>query len=144
MPLTALSLISSATFQRPTWKSGFLYAVSDALKLLLLEDSKYYTVQTANRMEKYLSATSCTFKGEGKNAVITTFHGTILVRKSLLTVYEELNAEEFLFIERGCIVNLIHISQIQEQQRPTEQRHNTVDQPLSSAGSKAGCQFLLG
>ena len=57
------------------------YAVSDALKLLLLEDRKYYTVQTAIAWKKYLSATSCTFKG-GQNAVITTFHGTILVGKS--------------------------------------------------------------
>lgn len=88
------------------------YAVSDALKLILLEDSKYYTVQTANRMEKVSFRNILYIQREGKNAVITTFHGTILVRKSLLTVYEELNAEEFLFIERGCIVNLIHISQI--------------------------------
>ena len=36
------------------------------------------------------------------------------VRKSLQKVYEELNAEEFLFIDRGCIVNMIHIMQVKD------------------------------
>ena len=36
------------------------------------------------------------------------------MRKSLQQVYEELDAEEFLFIDRGCIVNLIHIMQIKD------------------------------
>ena len=44
--------------------------------------------------------------------VLHTCHGIIKVRKSLLTVYEELGAEEFIFIERGCIINLIQITQI--------------------------------
>ena len=49
---------------------------------------------------------------DGKNAAFHTCHGIIKVRKSLLTVYEELGAEEFIFIERGCIINLIQITQI--------------------------------
>ena len=36
------------------------------------------------------------------------------VRKSLQQVYEELDAEEFIFIDRGCIVNLIHIMQVRD------------------------------
>ena len=43
---------------------------------------------------------------------MTTARGVSKVRKSLQKVYEELNAEEFIYIDRGCIVNMIHIMQI--------------------------------
>lgn len=36
------------------------------------------------------------------------------VRKSLGQVYEELGAEEFIYIDRGCIVNMIHIMQVKD------------------------------
>ena len=34
------------------------------------------------------------------------------IRKSLQKVYEELDNTEFIFIDRGCIVNLIHVMRI--------------------------------
>ncbi len=88
------------------------YAVTDALKLIMLEDDKNYTVLTANRMEKVGFRDILYILRDGKNAALHTCHGIIKVRKSLLTVYEELGAEEFIFIERGCIINLIQITQI--------------------------------
>ena len=36
------------------------------------------------------------------------------VRKSLQQVFGELDAEEFIFIDRGCIVNIIHIMQVKD------------------------------
>ena len=36
------------------------------------------------------------------------------MRKSLQQVYGELDAEEFIYIDRGCIVNMIHIMQIKD------------------------------
>ena len=51
---------------------------------------------------------------DGKNASITTSSGAAKVRKSLQQVYEELSAEEFIFIDRGCIVNMIHVMQVKE------------------------------
>ena len=36
------------------------------------------------------------------------------MRKSLGQVYGELDAEEFIYIDRGCIVNMIHIMQIKD------------------------------
>lgn len=88
------------------------YAVSDALKLILLENHKNYLVVTANRMEKVSFQDILYIQRDGKNSAITTFHGVIKVRKSLQNVLEELDAEEFIFIERGCIVNLIQVTQI--------------------------------
>ena len=51
---------------------------------------------------------------DGKNAVITAVGGISKVRKSLQQVYEELDMEEFIYIDRGCIVNIIHIMQIKD------------------------------
>lgn len=36
------------------------------------------------------------------------------MRKSLAQVYDELGAEEFIYIDRGCIVNLIHVMQVRD------------------------------
>ena len=36
------------------------------------------------------------------------------MRKSLGQVYKELEAEEFIYIDRGCIVNMIHIMQVKD------------------------------
>lgn len=88
------------------------YAVSDALKLIMLENHKNYLVVTANRMEKVSFQDILYIQRDGKNSAITTFHGVIKVRKSLQNVLEELDAEEFIFIERGCIVNLMQVTQI--------------------------------
>lgn len=88
------------------------YAVTDALKLIMLENNKNYMVVTANRMEKVSFQDILYIQREGKNSAITTFNGVIKVRKSLQSVREELDAEEFIFIERGCIVNLIQVTNI--------------------------------
>lgn len=88
------------------------YAVTDALKLIMLENNKNYLVVTANRMEKVSFQDILYIQREGKNSAITTFNGVIKVRKSLQSVREELDAEEFIFIERGCIVNLIQVTNI--------------------------------
>ena len=44
----------------------------------------------------------------GKNSVICSNTGTSKVRKSLQKVFEELDTPEFIFIDRGYIVNIIH------------------------------------
>lgn len=49
---------------------------------------------------------------DGKNASIVSSTGVSKVRKSLQQVREELNAPEFIFIDRGCIVNIVHIMKI--------------------------------
>ena len=89
-------------------------AIQDAIKLITLEDGKVYTIQTNSRLEKIPYREIYYIEREGKNAKISAAGGVSKVRKSLQQVYEELNAEEFLYIDRGCIVNLIHIMQIKD------------------------------
>ncbi len=89
-------------------------AILDAVRLIELEDEKIYTIRTSSRMEKIPCKEIFYIERDGKNACITAAGGMSKVRKSLQQVYEELNAEEFLFIDRGCIVNMIHIMQVKD------------------------------
>lgn len=89
-------------------------AILDAIRLSLLEDGKSYTIQTNSRLEKIPYKEIYYIERDGKNASIAANGGFSKVRKSLRQVYEELDAEEFLYIDRGCIVNLIHVMQIKD------------------------------
>lgn len=89
-------------------------AIKDAIKLVELEEGKVYTIQTNSRLEKIPYKGIYYIERDGKNASITTDSGVSKVRKSLQQVYGELASEEFIYIDRGCIVNVIHIMQIKD------------------------------
>lgn len=98
------------------------HALLDAAAMVEVQMRESYVIQGKNRLERVPLRNILYIVHEGKNAVLVTnmadgdghecvrFH----VRKSLQQVYEELNDGEFLFIDRGCIVNLAGIMSIQE------------------------------
>ena len=49
---------------------------------------------------------------DGKNAVFKTKDGLSSIRKSLSAVFEELPMEEFMYVDRGFIVNIQHIMKL--------------------------------
>lgn len=87
-------------------------AIRDAVRLIELEAEKSYIIQTNSRLEKIPYREIYYIERDGKNASITAVNGVSRVRKSLQQVYGELDADEFLYIDRGCIVNMIHLMQI--------------------------------
>ena len=87
-------------------------ALHDAFHYINLEKNDFYTIQTHTRLEKILLKDILYIEKSGKNARIVTFYNQTKVRKSLSQVYEEIDREEFIYIDRGCIVNIIHIMQI--------------------------------
>lgn len=89
-------------------------AVTDAARLIELEAGQEYTIQTANRMEKIPYKDIFYIQRDGKNASIVSSAGTSKVRKSLQQVFDELNTPEFIFIDRGYIVNIIQIMKISD------------------------------
>lgn len=89
-------------------------AIRDAIKLIELEDGKAYTIKTNSRLEKIPFKEILYIERDGKNASIAAASGVTKVRKSLQQVYEELASEEFIFIDGGYIVNMIHIMQVKE------------------------------
>lgn len=89
-------------------------AVRDAVRLIEVEGDRAYTISAGGRMERIFYRDIEEIHRDGKNAVITGRNGISKVRKSLQQVYEELAAEEFIYIDRGCIVNIAHIIQVRE------------------------------
>ncbi len=87
-------------------------AIKDAVSLINLEADKSYTIQVKGRFEKIPFKDILYIERDGKNAAINTAEGVSKVRKSLQAVFEELDSEEFIFIDRGYIVNIIHIMQV--------------------------------
>ena len=87
-------------------------AITDAIKLIVLESDKTYVIQTSNRTEKIPYRDILYIQRDGKNASIVSMTGVSKVRKSLQQVHEELRAAEFIFIDRGCIANIAHIMQV--------------------------------
>lgn len=89
-------------------------AIRDAVKLIGLEDGKAYTIRTNSRFEKIPYKEIYYIERDGKNASITAANGISKVRKSLQQVFEELDTDEFIYIDRGRIVNMIHIMQVKD------------------------------
>lgn len=89
-------------------------AVIDAANLIELESKQEYAIQTANCMEKIPYRDILYIRRDGKNASIVSGTGVAKVRKSLQQVFDELNTPEFIFINRGCIVNIIQIMKISD------------------------------
>lgn len=95
-------------------------AVADAAKMIELEAGQEYIISTSHRMEKIPYKDILYIERDGgKNSVIyiqnvISAMGTAKVRKSLQQIYTELNAPEFLFIDRSFIVNIIQIMKISD------------------------------
>lgn len=88
-------------------------AVCDAADLAELEAGQEYIIHSAAHLEKLPLRRIFCIRRNGKNAVITTDTGTVKIRKSLQQVHAELQAPEFIYTDRGCIVNLIHIMKME-------------------------------
>lgn len=90
-------------------------AVSDAAKLIELEAGQEYTIQTSKHMERIPYRDIFYIQRDGgKNVTICTSTGISNVRKTLQQIYSELNAPEFIFVDRGIIVNIIQIMKISD------------------------------
>jgi len=89
-------------------------AVIDAARLITLEAGQEYTIQTSNRLERIPYKEIYYIRRDGKNASIVSSAGVSKVRKSLQNVFNELNAPEFIFIDRGYIVNIIQIMKVSD------------------------------
>ena len=54
---------------------------------------------------------------DGKNALLICTDGSVKsVRKSLADVHKELGSKDFVFVERGSIVNIAQIKSIQKEE----------------------------
>lgn len=110
-------------------KSRLPHALRDAAAMLEIQNTDSYLISNQNRMERIPLKDVLYILRDGKNAVFYLRHPVgkgagqgeasapqtvreYRIRKPLTEIYEELNQDYFIFIDRGCIVNLHHISRI--------------------------------
>ena len=81
----------------------------------MLFRSKFYLIETITKYIKLYYIDIYYIYKVGKYSIIVSTIGEYKVRKSLNQVYDELNSEEFIFIERGYIANIIHIDRMEKE-----------------------------
>lgn len=124
-------------------KERLPHALKDAASLLEIQNTDSYIISSQNRLERIPLKEILYIEKEGKNAIFHTATAenpetsqtesrtaqTRRIRKTLTEIFEELNSEEFYFIERGYIVNLRHVSGISHTDCIlTDQTHLPVSQ----------------
>lgn len=85
-------------------------ALVDAVNMIMVQADQYYTIETPTRVERIPYRKILYIQREGKNSVIfLTGNVVTKVRKSLTQVYKEFAGNDFVYVDRGIIVNLSHI-----------------------------------
>lgn len=100
---------------KSSFEKKLLDALEDASKELGKAAEQVYIVSTTTRYEKIKYEDILYIYKDRKYAVLCCQNKEYKVRKSLRQVYEELNGagqKQFIFIERGYIVNIYHISKV--------------------------------
>lgn len=88
-------------------------AVEDALSLALDREGKFYIAENQKMLEKIPLKSITHIWHREKYAYIEKSNGEhTKVRRTLKQVYKELPKEEFVWVDRGCIVNLAQIMRI--------------------------------
>lgn len=88
-------------------------ALKDAVDLIGKYEGKYLYTTNQEGMEKIPTKSITYIWHREKYAYIEKSNGeNTKVRKTLKQVYEELPAEDFIWIDRGCICNLMQIARI--------------------------------
>lgn len=90
-------------------------AFMDAINMIKIQSDQYYIIQTPTRIEKIPYRKIVYISREGKNSVIYLKENKkTKVRKSLSQVYKEFAGNDFVYVDRGNIVNLSHIMGIRK------------------------------
>lgn len=76
------------------------------------KDEKSYIIKTNYRHEKIYYKEVIYIRKEKKYSIFVTLTGESAVRKGISEVYRELESDEFIIIDRGCIVNIKYIKKV--------------------------------
>lgn len=89
-------------------------ALRDAFAAIEVQNVNFYTISRARKYQKIQFKDIYYIYKEQKNAVFVLQNDIAKVRKPLHQVFEELGSEDFLFIDRCYIINIVHIEKVFE------------------------------
>lgn len=75
-----------------------------------------YRIQSHSNMESIYYREIYYLHKDGKYVSIVHENGIGKVRKTLQEVYQELDSEEFIYIDKSCVVNLKHVMSLKQRQ----------------------------
>lgn len=87
-------------------------ALKDAFNTIMIENEDVYIIMMQTKLIKIPLKEVLYIQKNGKNSIFVMRNKEIKVRKTLAEVYDEIHKKEFVYIDRGCIVNIIHIMQV--------------------------------
>lgn len=92
-------------------------ALRDAFNMIHIQAEEFYVIESPQRMEKVaLRKILYIQRDNKKNCILKMMDGSeIKVRRSLVQVHGEIGSDEFVFADRGLIVNVIHIKSIKNE-----------------------------
>lgn len=91
------------------------FALNNAISLIKIQWNDIYIIKNKRRYEKIFLKDILYIHKDGKNSIINLSNGThTFVRKSLCEVYNEINTHDFIYIDRGCIINLNHVVKMED------------------------------
>lgn len=116
-------------------------SICDAVKIITTDFQKSYIVRKHDLFVKIYYNDIFYITKDGKNSIIHLGNKEyIKVRKALSTVFEELNSDEFVYIERGCIANMSNVLKVSNREWICENGEKLM---MSSAAYTAIKQKLL-
>lgn len=89
-------------------------ALKDIFHFLSLLDNKYYIISHSMKYQKIPCKDIIYIYKNQKNAIFVLMDSEIKERMSLEAVFSRLPCDDFIYIERGYIVNLLHIMKLED------------------------------
>lgn len=80
------------------------------------ENDPFYRITVNNKLEKVPVRDIYYASKDRKNVVFYIRTGTTSIRKTLSEVYDELPEGQFIYVDRGCIVNLEHVMKLRNRE----------------------------
>lgn len=77
-----------------------------------INEPRFYAIQNQVRFSRISCEDVLYMRKDGKNVVIVTTAGEYRERKTLEKIVKDMNLPELIFIERGYVVNILHIQNI--------------------------------
>ena len=89
--------------------------IGDATKIIDFDSKRSYIIQKHDLICRIEHKNILYIIKNGKNSIIHCLNNEdIKVRKTLSEIYDELAAEEFIYIDRGCIANMANVQRLDE------------------------------
>lgn len=98
--------------QKASLNTRLPIVLKDSFNHLFLQENHYYLLLKSTNYNKILYKEIVYIYKEQKNTIFVLLNGSEKIRKSLFQVYSELNQDDFIFIDRGYIVNILYIKNL--------------------------------